>query len=91
MTVPGRSRHATPPQHLVKTASFRGDIMKESRRTDSSVNLLRTLVFRREPEWEVQEGDQCCKRKGKGLCGQYPQSIDIFVLRGSVERPRSSD
>lgn len=67
--------------------------MKESRRTDSSVNLLRTLVFRQEPEWEVQEGDQCCKskRKGKGLYGQYPQSIDIFVLRGSVEHPRSSD
>lgn len=31
------------------------------------------------------------KRRVKGLCGQHPQSIDIFVLRGSAECPRSPE
>lgn len=31
------------------------------------------------------------KRTAKGLCGQHPQSIGIFVIIGSVEGPRSPD
>lgn len=31
------------------------------------------------------------KRKDKGFCGQYTQTVNIFVLRGSVEHPRSPD